>query len=408
VPPTASDDDTLRALRRSEALFRSLWETTDDAVLMVGSDNCIAFANPAVELLLGHKPAALVGTSLSLLMPARLRQGHEHGMQRHMATGVKHVDWRGTRAIALHADGSERPVEIRFARLELDGNTLFVGFLRDLRSRLAAEEEARAAREQLEQRVAERTHELVQANQRLQQLDRLKSDFLASMSHELRTPLNSILGFTGVLLLGMAGPLTEEQRRQLGFVKGSGEHLLSLINDLLDVSRIESGRMEITPEDFDLVAVAEEVVSQLRPLAERKALGLVLQPGAQRPLTICSDRRRVYQVLLNLAGNAVKFTEQGGVRLVLGLDAAAATAWVEVHDSGIGIAPDQLPRLFEAFHQVEGGLARSHEGTGLGLHLSRRLLELLGGHIEVESRPGAGSVFRVALPLRPDTAGAAP
>ena len=390
------EDSTLRALRRSEALFRSLWETTDDTVLMVGADNVIAFANPAVESLLGYAPSTLVGRSLSLLIPQRMRHAHEQGMQRHVATGEKRVDWRGTRAIALHADGHELPIEIRFARLELDDKQLFVGFMRDIRARVAAEEDARSAREQLELRVAERTRELVQANQRLQELDRLKSDFLASMSHELRTPLNSVLGFTGVLLMGMAGPLTEEQHRQLSFVKGSAEHLLALINDLLDVSRIESGRMELQHETFDLVTLAEETVAQLRPLAERK--GLSLQLVHEGSLLVRSDRRRIYQVLLNLAGNAVKFTERGGVRLELSRWGADGVVCVEVHDTGIGISPEELPRLFEAFHQMEGSTARHHEGTGLGLHLSNRLLELLGARIEVQSRVGAGSVFRVLLP----------
>jgi PAS domain S-box-containing protein len=385
-----------RALLRSETLFRSLWQTTNDTVLIVGADNHIRFANPAADTLFGHPPGALHGALLTTVMPERLRTSHDAGMRRHMANGSRKLDWAGTRVPALRADGSEVPVEIRFARFDLDGETLFVGFLRDITERLNAEREILDANSGLEQRVAERTRELVQANRRLLELDRLKSEFLASMSHELRTPLNSILGFATVLHQGMAGPLSEEQRRQLGFIKGSGEHLLALINDLLDLSRIESGRMEVAQEPFCLHEVAAEVQAHLRPLVARKGLQLVLAVPERLPLL--GDRRKTYQVLLNLAGNAVKFTERGQVEI--GARREGDQALIEVRDTGIGIAPEHLPQLFEAFRQIDSGLARSHEGTGLGLHLTHRLLALMGGRVEVESRVGEGSVFRVHLPLQ--------
>lgn len=398
--PAPPDDPTLRALRRSEALFRSLWETTDDAVLMVAADNRIAFANPAVEALLGHAPAQLVGQPLMVLMPERLRSGHEAGMQRHMATGEKRLDWRGARAIALHASGQELAVEIRFARLDLEGDgsgeTLFVGFMRDIRARLAAEEEARAANARLEQRVAERTQALQRANERLVELDRLKSEFLASMSHELRTPLNSVLGFASLLQHEAAGPLNEEQRRQLGFIRSSGEHLLALINDVLDLSRIESGRMELQLECFEPSAAAQEVLDTLRPLAEKKGLVLTLQVGDSPLRPLQHDRRKLRQVLLNLVGNAIKFTERGHVSLRL--QAQGGGLHIEVEDSGVGIAAAQQPLLFEAFRQLDGGLARAHQGTGLGLHLTRRLLDLMGGRIGLHSTAGAGACFEVWLP----------
>jgi PAS domain S-box-containing protein len=388
----------VEALARSEALFRSLWDTTDDTVLIVDTDNRIRFANPAADTLFGHPAGTLAGTLLSRLVPERLRAAHEAGMAHHMATGERRLDWRGARIHGLHAAGHELPVEIRFARIELASETLFVGFLRDITPVLAAEQQVQDAQTALEQRVRARTHELVEANRRLQDLDRLKSEFLASMSHELRTPLNSILGFAGVLQQGLAGPLNDEQKRQLGFVRGSGEHLLALINDVLDLSRIESGRMELRHEDFDLADAAQEVVEQLRPLATRKGLALVLERPAALPLR--GDRRKTLQVLLNLAGNAVKFTEQGSVRVTLRAG-AAGDAEFAVHDTGVGISVAQQALLFQAFRQLDGGLARHHEGTGLGLHLTQRLLTLMGGSIEVDSRPGQGSVFRVWLPLTP-------
>ncbi len=387
----------LSATRRIETLRHSLWATTDDTVLIVDGASRIRFANPATATLFGHEPAALEGQPLALLIPERLREAHAAGMARHLASGEKRLDWRGTRIVGLHADGRERPIEIRFGRIELDGEPLFVGFVRDIAAVVEAEQAVQRSREQLEQAVAERTQELVQANQRLRELDRLKSEFLASMSHELRTPLNSVLGFATVLELQMAGPLNDEQRRQVGFIRGSGEHLLALITDVLDLSRIESGRMELVVEDFDLHAVAAEAVAQLMPLAQKKALALRLEMPPSLPMR--NDRRRMLQVLLNLAGNAIKFTERGGVRLVAG--AEGERVWIEVHDTGIGIAAEQLSQLFEAFRQLDGGLARPHEGTGLGLHLSRRLLALMQGTVSASSRPGEGSVFRVELPRAP-------
>jgi signal transduction histidine kinase len=251
------------------------------------------------------------------------------------------------------------------------------------------------ARDELEQRVLERTAELVQANQRLEELDRLKSQFLATMSHELRTPLNSIIGFTGILRKGFAGPVTEEQEKQLGMVFGSARHLLSLINDLLDLSRIEAGKVEIESERFNFVEVIEEVVRSLTPLAGQKHLRLATDlPG--RAIEIVGDRKRSYQVLLNLANNAVKFTDHGEVKITARADQDQLR--VCVADTGIGIKPEQMGMLFEAFRQLDGTARRVYEGTGLGLHLCRRLLTLMHGEIGAESEFGKGSRFTFTLP----------
>lgn len=384
-----------QAVARSEALLRSLWETTDDTVLIVGTDNRIRFANPAAQQLFGHPPSRLLGGSLLQLMPERLRAGHEAGMRRHLAQGDRRLDWGGTRILGLHADGRELPVEIRFARIELDGEPLFVGFLRDIGRTLAAERAVQDAQTALEERVQARTRELQQANARLQELDRLKSEFLAAMSHELRTPLNSILGFAGVLLMERPGPLNAEQKRQLGFIRSSGQHLNALISDVLDLSRIESGHMGLQPEGGDLVALLHDNAERLRPLADRK--GLALRVQAPAALAWHGDRRKLSQVLLNLVGNAVKFTERGEVVLSLQQQPSGPIC-IEVRDTGPGIPAEQQPLLFQAFRQLDGGLTRHHEGTGLGLHLTRRLLDLMGGRIEVFSQPGQGSRFVVTLP----------
>jgi signal transduction histidine kinase len=227
---------------------------------------------------------------------------------------------------------------------------------------------------------------------------------MTSVSHELRTPLNGILGFAGLLMRERAGPLTAEQRRQLGFILASGEQLRALITDVLDLTQIESGRMTLRHEAFDLAELVAEVVDQLRPQAERK--GLTIHQHGLASLPLQGDRRKTMQVLLSVAGNAVKFTERGSVRLAVSAatedaarhDGSAGPAWVAVHDTGVGISAEQLPQLFQAFRQLQGGLTRPYGGTGLGLHLTRRLLDQMGGDIVAESRPGEGSVFRIRLP----------
>ncbi len=260
-----------------------------------------------------------------------------------------------------------------------------------------AAEALRRARDELELRVQERTAELVRANERLEELDRLKSEFLASMSHELRTPLNSIIGFTGILQQGFAGPVNEEQKKQLGLVFGSAKHLLSLINDLLDLSRIEAGKAEIEHEPFNFVEVVHEVIDNLAPMANQKKLRLISDlPGPR--IDMVGDRKRCFQVLLNLANNAVKFTHCGEVKIIVHVD--ATNLRVCVADTGIGIKPEQMGLLFEAFRQADSSARRMYEGTGLGLHLCRRLLNLMDGTINVESTYGEGSWFTFVLPLR--------
>jgi len=228
-----------------------------------------------------------------------------------------------------------------------------------------------------------------------QEADRLKSAFLAAMSHELRTPLNSIIGFTGIMLQGLAGPLSDEQSKQLGMVQGSARHLLNLINDVLDISKIEAGQVKIVSQPFDMRQAIEKVVRTVTPLAEKKGLALLTRVAPEVD-QIVSDRRRVEQILINLLDNAVKFTEKGEVRI----ECEVNDGWLvtQVVDTGIGIKPEDMGKLFEAFRQIETGLTRRYEGTGLGLSICKRLVEMLGGEIWVESEWGEGSTFTFTLP----------
>jgi PAS domain S-box-containing protein len=250
--------------------------------------------------------------------------------------------------------------------------------------------------EELEQRVAERTAELAIAKDRAEAADRLKSAFLATMSHELRTPLNSIIGFTGIMLQGLAGPLNPEQEKQLNMVYGSARHLLALINDILDLSKIEAGEVEIVREEFDVASLVSKVVKTVSPLAERKGLELAVALSPEVGRIYC-DRRRVEQILLNLVNNAIKFTKRGWVRIEGAI--VENRLQVTVQDTGIGIKPEDMGKLFQVFRQVDTTITREHEGTGLGLAICKKLVTLLGGEIWAESEWGAGSTFTFTLPL---------
>jgi len=259
--------------------------------------------------------------------------------------------------------------------------------------------ELQAANREMEKRIDQRTADLAIAMEEAKSADRLKSAFLATMSHELRTPLNSIIGFTGLLLQGLAGPLNEEQTKQLNMVKNSGQHLLALINDVLDISKIEAGQIEVASESFDVSESIQKVIETVRPMADRKRLLLTVQI-AQGVNRITSDRRRVEQILMNLLNNAIKFTQQGAVHVDARVNGGQLV--ISVSDTGMGIKPEDISRLFQPFRQLDTGLTRQYEGTGLGLSICKRLVELMGGNITVESEWGKGSAFQFTLPIYPE------
>jgi signal transduction histidine kinase len=236
--------------------------------------------------------------------------------------------------------------------------------------------------------------ELGRLYEELEAASRHKSEFLATMSHELRTPLNAIIGFSQVLKQQMYGPLNERQTDYVDDVLSSGQHLLNLINDILDLAKVEAGRMELQPSTFELPELLENAASMVRERATRQGIGLIVATddsvGGME-----GDERKVKQILFNLLSNAVKFTPSGG-KVTLVARATEEQVVIAVHDTGIGIGADELDKIFEEFYQV--GASRTQEGTGLGLALTRRLVELHDGKLTVESEPGVGSTFTVTMP----------
>ncbi len=276
--------------------------------------------------------------------------------------------------------------------------------IEEIRERRLAEEKLVRYRQHLGKLVETRTAGLTQknlaleqANIRLQEIDRLKSVFLASMSHELRTPLNSIIGFTGILLQGMAGGINDEQRKQLTIIKSSASHLLNLINDILDISKIEAGRVELFPEEIKLDDMVKDIAHTFSPMVDQKGLQLVTE--IPEGISLVTDKRRLKQALINLVSNAVKFTERGTIRLSATVIDGAKLE-LRVSDTGPGIKEEDMAKLFEPFQQISASLTKRHDGTGLGLYLTKKLASLLGGDITAKSQYGQGSEFTLTIPLR--------
>lgn len=355
-------------------------------VLLMSQDG-----GPSVEAVRRQQAVVTVDTATDPLWQSSRATAREHGIRACWAMPIFDSARRVIGTFALYSPDPGAPQRRHQQAIDIAVQTAAIA----IESAHAAEA-LRNSKVLLEQKVAERTRDLKAANERLLEVDRLKSQFLANMSHELRTPLNAILGFAGTLLMKLPGPLNDEQQSQLGIIRNSAQHLLSLINDLLDLAKIESGKMSLRVEVVDCVALVNEVASTLQPLADRKRLQLVVDVP-QTPVPATTDERALKQIVINLANNAIKFTDRGRVLLGVRVVMRDQSPWIEISvtDTGIGIREEDRERLFIAFSQMDGTV---REGTGLGLHLSQKFAELIGGRIELHSEFGRGSRFSLIIP----------
>lgn len=374
-----------------------------------------------LRLFMEHAPAAIAMFDKDMrYIAASLRFKTDYGLGDRDLIGRSHYEvfpeiperWKEIHRRCL-AGAVERCDEDRFIRE--DGKTDWVRweirpwyerdgeiggvilFSEVITERKQVEAELERYRLHLEELVRERTQELEAANARLKELDRLKSLFIASMSHELRTPLNSIIGYSSILLHGWSGPLSEEQKEKLGAVLRSAKHLLSLINYVIDVSKIEAGGIDAATEDFDLYDLISEAVHCFE--AEAREKGLELTAHAVH-LRMHTDRSRLFQCILNLLGNAVKFTERGSVTVSIEYPQDPRFVSIFVSDTGMGIRQEDMGRLFQSFSRLDAAHRPNTPGTGLGLYLTKRLVaEVLKGSIDVKSEPGKGSSFGIIIPI---------
>ena len=375
-------------LRESREQIRAIVETAVDAIITIDEKGIIRLFNPAACRIFGYGENEAMSRNVNMLMPAPHQSRHKEYIRSYLKTGRTNVIGTGREVQGLRKDGSVFPMDLSISQMDLEGRKMFTGILRDI-----------SDRKKIEQALLKAKEEAVVAS-------RAKSEFLASMSHEIRTPLNAIIGMAE--LLGDT-ELTEEQKKYVNVFQLAGENLLFIINDILDLSKIEAGRIELEKITFSIRELVENVCEITAFKAHEKNIELSCWVDPKLPEFIEADPVRIRQVLINLLGNAVKFTEKGEVVLKMeapktGVDAAAAhmgTQTVDfcftISDTGIGIPTEKLETIFERFCQVDASTTRKYGGTGLGLTICKRLVEMMGGAISVQSRVGGGTTFSVFL-----------
>lgn len=420
-------------LKEDKEKYRALFEASNDAVLIMDKEKFLECNRQTLKIF-GCAREDIIGQSLLKFSPPTQpdrASSKESAMNKIMA--AFHGEHQRFYWQHIRLDGSTFDAEVSLNPTHIANKVVVQAIVQDISERKAAEEKIKEYSENLEGMVKERTSELESAqgamlnlvedlnkskdelekralkleemNIKIQEATHLKSRFLANMSHELRTPLNSIIGYTGILLQGIVGELNDEQKRQLKMVSESGRSLLDLINDILDLSKIEAGKIEIIPAQFDVREFVRMVEKMVLPLVEEKGLTIHVLISEDVPSVVYNDKSRIKQVLVNLLSNATKFTESGEIQLTVGIaelegEAKQSTIQFSVTDTGIGIKPENLTDIFDEFKQIESPLKIKPGGTGLGLAISKKMVEMMGGRIRVESEYGKGSCFQFTIPIK--------
>ena len=371
------------SLQENVALKRAIIDAALDAVVIIDEGGVICDFNPTAEETFGYDKAEVMGKTLSeTIVPERYKEAHANGLKRYLRERTPHVIGNRIEIEAVRKNGEEFPIELAIKPINVGNRLLFTSNIRDISDRRAAEEE--------------RSHneaELGRAKEAAEAANTAKSEFLAAMSHEIRTPLNGVLGV--LTLLGDTN-LSDEQRQFLNTAYGSGQNLFTLISDVLDLSKIEAGKMEQEFVDFNPLSVVEEATALVEAITKRKNLSITVKSQTDLP-TVRSDQAQIRQILVNLVSNAAKFTDEGSINVDVSLKSDRLR--YEVRDTGIGIAEEHQSRLFQRFSQVDHSSRRRFGGTGLGLSICRELVTMLGGTIDFTSREEKGSTFWFEVPV---------
>ncbi|MCH8196974.1 MAG: PAS-domain containing protein [Proteobacteria bacterium] len=368
-------------LVESRRRFAGILEIADDAIISMDEEQNIEIFNSGAERIFGYSAAEVLGKPLDMLLPSGFTQAHKRHVENFRdSSDTARIMGEPREVFGLRRDGAVFPAEISISHLELEGKHIFTAFLRDVTKWKRAEEELRIAME-----------EAMAAN-------RTKSEFLANMSHELRTPLNAIIGFSEIMTKGMLGPVGNPKFLDYADdINESGNHLLSLINDILDLSQIEVGKIELHEETIDVTSILRSCLTLVKERADDKDLTLSCEIPDDLPM-LRADGRKLKQIVINLLSNAIKFTDPGGGITLKAWFRPLGGFVLQFTDTGIGIALEDIPKALEPFSQVDSELGRKYDGTGLGLPLTKSLVEIHGGSFDLQSKLGAGTTVTVRFP----------
>jgi PAS domain S-box-containing protein len=380
---------------QEESRFRRLLEAAPDAILEVDVEGQMVLTNQVAETMFGYSREELLGMNVESLVPAAMRGKHHDHRASYAASPQTRPMGEGLELKAQRKDGSLFPVEIRLSPNWRNGVLHVIALVRDISERKESQHRIRAIQERYAAQLFAANQQLEARNEEVERANRLKSEFLASMSHELRTPLHTIIGFSELLTEELEGPINAKQKRFLGHILQDSRHLLQLINEVLDISKIEAGRLELHSEAIEFSACIDEVVAGIQPQALAK--NIAIENRNTYSGLLYADRVRMKEILYNLLSNAIKFTSNGGLVWIESVSDESFLR-VTVGDNGIGIPQEEEAAIFEKFYQVGSSTSGIREGTGLGLPITKKLVELHGGRIWVESQPGEGSRFIFILP----------
>ncbi len=400
-------------IEKRDALLQGIVTTVVDSIIVTDSRGRITLFNPAAEGQFGYRASDVIGKNVSLLMMGENQENHDTYIQSYLKTGHKKIIGIGRDVEGKRADGSTFPMHLAISEMAITGERKFTAVIRDitelkerestLKNMVVDAQEAQARIEAQAGELVKQAKSLAAARDAAMSAAAAKSEFLANMSHELRTPLNGMLGFADLIERESLGPIGNESYAEfISIIGQSGRHLLTVINDILDYSKIEAGKLKLDSVAFDLSQVVDAIVQLLASAAHDKAIELAFFVGPDVPMSLIGDPGRIRQVLLNLAGNAIKFTEEGGVKIEVSLESESGSGVIlgfKITDTGIGIGAEEQKTLFDKFSQGDVSTTRKYGGTGLGLAICKQLVGLMSGEIGVSSRPDEGSVFRFTVAL---------